>query len=110
VDDLVAHIDGGAEFLQRPVDDLDRPHYTGAKPAGLSQDHFDHAQFSLNVLLSTLSGRFIRRPHLAIPASIRQSTVAALQNYNLICGGIASWASGVIFGPPPIETAAACER
>ena len=37
VDDLVAHVDGRAELLQRQLDDLDRPVDAGAKAAGSRQ-------------------------------------------------------------------------
>ncbi len=40
VHDLVAHVDGRAVFLQRALDDLDRPNDAGAKTPRLSQDHF----------------------------------------------------------------------
>ncbi len=35
VHDLVPHIDRGAEFLERPLDDLDRPLDAGAEAARL---------------------------------------------------------------------------
>jgi hypothetical protein len=35
LDDLVPHIDRRAILLDRALDDLDRAHDTGAKPAGL---------------------------------------------------------------------------
>ena len=40
VHDLVTHIDWRAEFLQRPLDDLDRAHDAGAKAARLGEYHF----------------------------------------------------------------------
>ena len=40
VHDLVAHIDRRAEFLQRPLDDLDGAHDAGAEAARLGEDHF----------------------------------------------------------------------
>ena len=39
VHDLVAHIDGRAEALERLLDDLDRALDARAKPPGLSQEH-----------------------------------------------------------------------
>src|ERR1700730_16716434 len=38
VDDLVAHIDGRAVFLERLFDDLDGALDAGAEPSGLGQD------------------------------------------------------------------------
>ena len=43
VHDFVTHIDRRAVFLQRPLDDLDRPLDAGAEAAGLGQDDADHA-------------------------------------------------------------------
>ncbi len=40
VHDLVAHIDRRAVFLQRPFDDLDGAHDTGAETARLGEYHF----------------------------------------------------------------------
>ena len=41
VDDLVAHIDGGAVFLDGPLHDLDRPVHPGAEAARRRQAHGD---------------------------------------------------------------------
>ncbi len=46
VHDFVTHIDRRAVFLQRPLDDLDRPLDAGAETAGLGQDDADHGQIS----------------------------------------------------------------
>ena len=46
VHDFVTDIDRRAEFLQRPLDDFDRPLHAGAETAGLGQDDADHGQFS----------------------------------------------------------------
>ena len=45
VDDLVADIDGRAEFLERPLDDLDRPDDAGAEAARLSHKNPHPDQF-----------------------------------------------------------------
>ena len=39
VHDLVAHVDRGAELLQRAFDDLNGPHNPGAEPSRLSQNN-----------------------------------------------------------------------
>ena len=46
VHDFVTDIDRRAVFLQRPLDDLDRPLDAGAKAAGLGQDDANHGSFS----------------------------------------------------------------
>jgi hypothetical protein len=43
MDDLVAHIDRGAVFLQRALDDLDGTHDSGAKTTRLREKHFHGA-------------------------------------------------------------------
>ena len=40
VDDFVAHVDGRAELLQGPLDDLDGAVHAGAKAARLGQQNF----------------------------------------------------------------------
>ena len=45
VDDLVADIDRRAEFLERPLDDVDRPHDAGAETSGLSHKNPHPDQF-----------------------------------------------------------------
>ena len=47
VHDLVTHIDRRAVFLQRPLDDFDRPLDAGAEAAGLGQDDADHGHSNL---------------------------------------------------------------
>ena len=42
VHDLVAHIDGLAIFLERPLDDIDRPDDAGAKAPRLGKNHAHH--------------------------------------------------------------------
>ena len=42
VHDLVAHIDGPAIFLERVLDDVDRPHHAGAKPTRLGKNDAHH--------------------------------------------------------------------
>ena len=44
VDDLVAHIDRRAVFLQRALDDVDRPHHAGAEAARLGQHDIERTQ------------------------------------------------------------------
>jgi hypothetical protein len=39
MDDLVAHIDGRAELLEGPFDDVDGADDAGAEPARLSKHH-----------------------------------------------------------------------
>ena len=46
VHDFVTDIDRRAVFLQRPLDDFDRPLDTGTKTARLGQDDADHGHFS----------------------------------------------------------------
>ncbi len=45
VHDFVADIDRGAEFLESPLDDLDRPHDAGAETSGLSHKNPHPDQF-----------------------------------------------------------------
>jgi hypothetical protein len=44
MDDLVTHIDRRAVFLQGALDDVDRPHHAGAKPARLGQHDIERTQ------------------------------------------------------------------
>jgi hypothetical protein len=39
MDDLMPHIDGSAIFLECPLDDIHRPHDTGAEPPRLRQNN-----------------------------------------------------------------------
>jgi hypothetical protein len=45
VHDFVADIDRSAEFLESPLDDLDRPHDAGAETSGLSHKNPHPDQF-----------------------------------------------------------------
>ena len=44
MDDLMPHIDRRAVFLQRALDDVDRPHDAGAEAARLGQHHIEGTQ------------------------------------------------------------------
>ena len=55
VDDFVAHVDGRAEQVQRPLDDLDGPVHTGAESARIGEQNIHQAFAALPRLNSSAS-------------------------------------------------------